>query len=67
MKAENRAKLVNLLQDWFDDEFVADDLGGTDGIWQCTDTRQRNANLCADAVELVIKSMALQSQLETEH
>jgi len=66
MKAESRAKLVNLLQGWLDDELVSDDLGGTDGIWQCNDTRQRNANLYADAVDLSIKAMALQSSLEQE-
>lgn len=66
MDAYSRAKLVDKIQEWLDDENVADDLGGTSRIWQCTDIRQRNANLYADAVELAINSMTLQSQLEEE-
>ena len=67
MNAYSRAKLVDKIQDWLDDETVADDLGGTQGILQCTNTKQRNANLYADAVEVAINAMTLQSELESEN
>jgi hypothetical protein len=67
MNAHSKAKLVYKIQKWLDDESVADDLGGNLGIWQCSDSRQRNANLYADAVEIAINGMALQSQLEQEN
>jgi len=66
MNLHSKAKLVDAIQKWLDDEQVQDDLGGTDGIWQCDKINQRNANLYADAVELAIRSMALQAALEDE-
>lgn len=66
MNSHTKAKLIDKIQEWLDDETVAGDLGGTFGILQCTDTRQRNANLYADAIEVVIKSMSLQGELERE-
>lgn len=66
MNLHSKAKLVDLLQSWLDDEQVADDLGGTDGIWQCSNSRRRNATLLADACEIVLRSAALQNELEQE-
>lgn len=66
MNLHSKEKLVDVLQCWLDDEQVSDDLGGTDGIWQCTDSSQRNANLLADACEVVLKSAALQNTLNLE-
>ena len=66
MNLHSKAKLVDAIQKWLDDEQVQDDLVGTDGIWQCDKINQRNANLYADAVELAIRSMALQAALEDE-
>ena len=66
MNLKSKVKLVDAIQEWLNDDEVSDDLGGTDGIWQCDKINQRNANLYADAVELAIRSMALQAALEDE-
>lgn len=66
MRHGTKEKLVNAIQAWLDDEDVCDDLGGNLGIWQDTTMAERNANLCADAVEIAIRGQALQSQLHKE-
>lgn len=66
MKHETKAKLVNAIQAWLDDESVADDLGGNLGILQDITVQYRNANLCVDAVEIAIRGQALQSTLSEE-
>jgi len=66
MDIRAKADLLDHLQEWLNDEKIADILGGTHGIWQDTTTTQRNANILADACEVVIDAMALQSDLEKE-
>ena len=64
MQPKTKAKLVDCIQKWLDDEVVSDDLGGNLGMWQDPTSARKNANLFADAVDLAIRSMALQAELE---
>lgn len=66
MNANSKAKLVEKIQDWLDDERVSDDLGGNCAMWQDVDATNKNAHLMADAVEICVRAASLQSELDDE-
>lgn len=57
-----KAELKERMQQFLDDN--ADDIGSLHGIWQDNSQTGANAQLMANAAEIVIDSMQLQNELE---
>ena len=56
-----RTGLAVVLGNWLTEQ--ADDIGSTYGIYQDDSSEDKNVELCADAVMLVLRAMRLQEQL----
>ena len=65
MHISAKANLQTTLSEWLSKEHIADSLGGISGIWQDNTAEDRNAQLLANACEVVIDAMELQSILES--
>ena len=61
MNIELKASLQNHIQKWLDKNAVR--LGENEGIWQDDSCYNRNAALMANACEIVVDAMRLQSEL----
>lgn len=65
MDIKLKADLKDKLQKWLDKN--ADDLGSTSGIYQDDSANCANAELMANACEVVIDSMTLQQELNERY